>query len=286
MKKKYKRLLLTFLFIGLIGVVAFLAQWEDIAVLNPKGIVGVKEKKLLITASWLMLIIVIPVLILAFVIPWRYRKNNAKAKYDPDWDYSFLAEALWWGVPFVIIVILSVLVWRSSHELDPFKPLESENKPLKIQTVALQWRWLFIYPELGIATINYIQFPEQTPLHFEITADAPMNSFWIPKLGSQIYAMPGMNSQLYLMADDMGSFRGSSANLSGKGFSKMNFVAKASSSQDFDQWVDAVKQSSNQLNRQVYDQLVQPSENTQEMFYVLEEDDLYDQIIMKYKMSM
>lgn len=175
--------------------------------------------------------------------------------------------------------MLGVITWKGCVELDPFRPLEMNKKPLKIQVIALQWKWLFIYPEQKIATVNFFQFPEQTPINFDVTADAPMNSFWIPELGGQIYAMPGMNSKLHLMADREGSFRGSSANLSGTGFSGMRFIAKASSDADFNTWVESVKQSNQSLD---YDQLVKPSSYVPEAFYLLADENLYDQVVMKY----
>jgi cytochrome o ubiquinol oxidase subunit 2 len=283
-KKLYKLFVIFLLCFGTAVLVLPFLQGSDIAVLNPKGIIGLKQKELIITSTWLMLIVVIPVFLLTLFVAWRYKESNKKSKYDPNWDYSFVLESLWWAVPFVIIFFLSVIAWKSSHELDPFKPIENGKAPLKIQTVALQWRWLFIYPEQGIATINYVQFPEDTPLEFEITADAPMNSFWIPQLGGQIYAMPGMRSKLYLIADKLGTFRGSSANLSGKGFAQMAFEAKATSQEDFHQWVQSVKSSSKGLNLENYNQLALPTEKNSKTFYVLEEKDLYDQILMKYTM--
>lgn len=283
MKKKYKALILILLCAACI--IPFL-KGGDIAVLNPAGMIGLKQKGLILTSTWLMLIIVLPTLVLTFVIAWRYRESNKEPKYAPHWDYSFLAESIWWGVPCLIILALSILVWKSSHELDPFKPIDTDKKPLVIQAVALQWKWLFIYPEQKIASVSYVQFPEEVPLQFEITADAPMNSFWIPKLGGQIYAMPGMKTKIYLLANEKGSFRGSSANLSGKGFARMTFVAKSISQSDFDEWVQSAQSSSNKLNLNVYNELAQPSESVPETVYVLEDVDLYDQIIMKYGMPM
>src|SRR5262249_43331219 len=151
-----------------------------------------------------------------------------------------------------------------------------------IQAVALQWKWLFIYPEQSIATINFIQFPEKTPLHFEITADAPMNSFWIPQLGGQIYAMPAMRSRLNLIASETGSFRGCSANISGTGFAGMTFIAVSSSDGDFDEWVQKVKQSPKVMTQQEYQSLVEPSEYDPVAYFVLGQQDLFDQVLMKY----
>ena len=153
---------------------------------------------------------------------------------------------------------------------------------MKIQVVALQWKWLFIYPEEGIATVNFIQFPVDTPVNFEITADAPMNSFWIPQLGGMIYAMPAMRSKLHLIANEMGDFRGVSANLSGTGFAGMTFVAKSSSQADFEEWVHSVRHSNRTLTSESYNQLAMPSQNNPVASYVLLDNNLFEEILMKY----
>lgn len=254
------------------------------AILDPKGLIALREQDLMYIASLLMLIVVIPVFILTFAICWRYRASNKSAEYDPNWHDDSLAETIWWGFPCLIILILSVVTWKSSYELDPFKPFHSSIKPLRIQVVALQWKWLFIYPEQKIASLNYFQFPEGTPLNFEITADAPMNSFWVPQLGGQVYAMPGMSTKLHLQAFDFGDFRGSSANLSGTGFAGMHFIARAGSHDDFDDWVKSVTQGSNTLDEKSYTELIKPTQNDPVVTYILKDDGLYDQIVMKYMM--
>lgn len=284
MKIKHK-----FLFVFLLAITAALSivlykYGFDSAVLNPKGIIGLKQRDLMYIAISLMLIVVIPVFILLFAICVRYRSSNKEAKYMPEWDHDVLAECIWWGFPFLIIIFLSVLTWKSTYELDPYKPLQSSVKPLRIQVVALQWKWLFLYPDYQIASVNFFQFPEKTPLNFEITADAPMNSFWVPELGGQIYAMPGMNTQLHLIADDVGEFKGSSANLSGEGFASMIFTAKSSSHEAFNQWLESVQESSIFLTKEAYNILAQPSSYNPEVVYSLKDDTLYDQIIMKYMM--
>jgi cytochrome o ubiquinol oxidase subunit II len=284
MNKKYKVALIILLALAAVLLAVFFMLTKNVAVLNPKGVIALKERELMITATLMMLIVVIPVFILTFVFAWRYRANNTKTKYTPEWDHHRVIETIWWGLPFVIILILAVIAWRSSHELDPFKPLDTDQRPMTIQVVALQWKWLFIYPEQNIATVNFVQFPEQIPIHFEITADAPMNSFWIPQLGGQVYAMPGMKTQLHLIANEAGSFRGSSANLSGKGFAGMTFTAKAGSQEEFLQWVQSVKQSPNLLSLDEYNQLVEPSINNPVATYLLTAENLYDEIVMKYMM--
>lgn len=280
--KKLKVALIVVLLLIVAALTALYIYNNNIAVLNPKGFISVQQRELIIITSLLMLIVVVPVFILTFVITRKYRASNTKSKYDPNWGHSNLAEILWWGVPTVIIVLLAIVTWKTTHELNPFNPIETDKKPLKIQAVALNWKWLFIYPEQGVASINYVQFPAGIPLNFEITADAPMNSFWIPQLGGQIYAMPAMRTQLHLLANEPGTFRGSSANLSGKGFAGMVFTAKSTSEEEFNDWVEAVKRSSGQLDLNEYNQLVEPSEYNPVTTYVLRKSDLFDYIIMKY----
>lgn len=280
-KNKFPVFIIASLVIILIGVL-ILHGSGNIAVLNPSGWVGLQQRNLIVLVSLIMLLIVIPVVVLTIYFGWKYRAGNDKAKYEPEWDNSHLIESIWWGVPLVVVIFFAVLTWMSSHQLDPYKPLQSDVKPLRIQVVALDWKWLFIYPEQQIATVNYIQFPENTPLNFEITSDAPMNSFWIPALGGQIYAMPGMRTKLHLIANKIGSYRGVSANISGEGFAGMTFTAKASSHEEFDAWVSGVKQSGGSLDAVEYSLLMKPSSYNPVAFYVLRDEGLFDQIVMKY----
>ncbi len=282
MTQKYKWAVLGILVLGLLAAAAFFVHGSHVAVLQPKGIIASKERVLMITAVALGMLVIVPVFALTFFIVWRYREGNTNATYSPEVDHNIILETIWWVVPCIIIGVLSVITWRSSQELDPFKPLSAATKPVTIQVVALPWKWLFIYPEQQIATLNYIQFPSGTPINFEITADAPMNSLWIPQLGGQIYAMSGMSTELHLMADSPGEFQGSSANLSGRGFAGMHFVARSSSQADFTQWVQQIKQSRSKLSRDTYDQLAKPSENNQPTGYSLVDSDLYDTVIAKY----
>lgn len=282
MKVSTKFIILLLIFSSVLVAALAYVFTADIAVLNPKGLIGIKQRDLLLFSTILMLIIVIPVLLLTFGIAWKYRAENQTAKYEPERDHNFWAECVWWGVPFLILVVLGTITWKGCHELDPFKPLASKKKPITIQVVALQWKWLFIYPEQKIATVNLVQFPVNTPVKFEITADAPMNSFWIPQLGGQVYAMSGMRSLLYLIADVVDEFRGSSANISGAGFSGMTFTAKSSSSEDFEQWVNSVRTAGIDLNGEAYRELTAPSEYNPVALYRLEKEDLFDWIVMKY----
>ncbi|MGH2612593.1 MAG: ubiquinol oxidase subunit II [Rhabdochlamydiaceae bacterium] len=282
MGRKIKILLLVAVSLVALTVGMLYLDIGTIAVLVPMGEIAAKERDLLVISTWLMSIIIIPVFIATIWIAWRYRAGNTKAKYDPNWENSNVAEFIWWLVPCIIVAILSVLTWKGCHELTPFKPIESSVAPLRIQVVALQWKWLFIYPDYKIASINFLQFPKETPLNFEITADAPMNSFWIPQLGGQVYAMPAMRSKLHLIAHEEGLFTGSSANLSGKGFAGMTFQAKSCTKAEFDAWIQEMKQSPNLLNQNTYDVLTAPSANQPITPYLLQVEDLFERIIMRY----
>lgn len=284
-----KPVLSMLLFSGIILFLILIMQpfelWEFrqyISVLFPVGIIGLEQRNLLYLIQALMLLVIIPVYVLTFVFSWKYRADNPKAKYEPDLVDSTVAEYIWWGLPAIMTLFIAIVTWIKTFELDPFKPLVSDKKEMTVQAVALQWKWLFIYPEEKIASLNFLQIPAKTPIHFEITADAPMNSLWIPHLGGQIYAMPKMKTQLNLIADLPGDYPGSSANISGVGFAGMHFITRASSEEDFQDWVAAAKQSSRILNAEEFERLVTPSENDAPEIYVLEDESLFQQIIMKY----
>ena len=264
-----------------IGMAAYF-HGHSLVILNPAGVVAHKERNLIYVALLLSLIVVVPVFVMLFGFAWKYREGNHKATYQPNWDHHPMAETIWWVVPLLLITVLGVIAWNSSHELDPFKALVSDKQPLQVQVVALDWKWLFIYPQQHIASVNFVQFPVDTPVNYTITSDAPMNSFWIPALGGQVYAMSGMSTQLHLMANKIGDFKGASANISGKGFAGMKFVARSSSANDFDQWVASIKRDQPTLNQTNYTDLAEPSENNPACFYGSVDSDLYDSIIMKY----
>lgn len=277
------------LFAGIILLIVLLMQpleilqfHTHIAMLFPKGSIALEQRNLLFILQAIMLLVIIPVYVLTFIFSWKYRAHNTKAKYDPDLIDNHVAEIIWWGLPLVLTIIIAVLTWVKTYELDPYKPLASDKKPLTVQVVALQWKWLFIYPEENVASLNFLQIPVDTPVHFLITADAPMNSFWIPDLGGQIYAMPAMQTQLYLIADKTGDFRGSSANLSGDGFAGMHFITRASSDEEYKKWIESAKQSANTLDLKNYDDLAAPSKNNPIELYQLKDGNLFEEIIMKY----
>ncbi len=282
MGKKQRVIFIVTLGVLIIGMLVFLFTRSNVLVLQPAGNVADQQRDLIIIATLLMLIVVLPVFILTGLIAWRYREGNKKATYSPNLDGSHVLETIWWIIPLAIISVLSVIIWQSSHKLDPFRPLEHHAEPLRIQVVALQWQWLFIYPDQDIASTNYLRFPEDRPINFEITSDAPMNSFWIPQLGGQVYAMAGMSTKLHLIADKPGDYKGMSANISGEGFADMKFTAQAGSQAEFDQWVKDVKSRDAVLGISEYAELAKPSRDDADQTFWLKEDDLYNKIVMKY----
>ncbi len=254
----------------------------DFALLDPKGAVGVAEKHLIAVSVWAMLIVVIPVIVLTLVFAYRYRASNRSATYAPKWSHSTPIEIVVWTIPTLIIIFLAVLTWKTTHELDPYKPIESNVKPIDVDVVALDWKWLFIYPSLGIASVNQLALPVDTPVNFHITSDSVMNSFFIPQLGSQIYAMAGMQTSLHLIANEAGDYEGLSANFSGKGFSDMKFRALAMNPADFQAWVQKVKAAQPQLSMDAYGSLAKPSEANPVEYFSTVDPKLFHNIIAKY----
>ncbi|MGH7203433.1 MAG: ubiquinol oxidase subunit II [Candidatus Levyibacteriota bacterium] len=283
MKNHYKFLILFLIILDIALIERIMIGTSLVPLLNPQGTVALQERNLIFAAVSLMLVVVVPVFALAFYVGWKYHANNSKAAYIPDWDHNIKLQVFIWGFPTVIICILAGMVWVYAHKLDPHVALASNTKPLTIQVVALRWKWLFIYPDQHIATLNYVVFPEKTPVHFELTAsDTPMNSFWIPQLGGQIYAMSGMATQTHLIADGIGEYRGSNAEISGAGFADMTFTAKSVSQSDFSTWVNSVKQSPQTLSLDTFHKLAKPYKDNKAAFYSSTADNLYTTIVMKY----
>ena len=253
--------------------------------LEPAGPVAAGERWVIIVTLLLCAIIVVPVFFLLFYFAWRYSATNPHAAkhHLPEWDhFNGASEFFWWIVPAVIVFVLGIVAWQSSHALDPYKPLAGSGTPLEVQVVALDWKWLFIYPQQNIATVNMLEVPVGSSVHFSLTADAPMNSLWIPALGGQIMVMPGMNTQLSLLASNPGTFVGLSGNLSGNGFAGMTFSVHAVSQNDFDAWVASVKAQQNPLTMPVYTALSKDSLNNPPATYSLVEQNLYTTIINKF----
>lgn len=268
-------------------IVSFLATaaltgCSKMALMNSKGTIALSERNLLIAAVLLMLIVVIPVIILSIFVAWKFRASNTKAKYTPNWGHSNLLEIVWWTIPCIIIVILSVMTWISSHRLDPYRPLNMKGKPLVVEAVSLNWKWLFIYPQQHIATVNYMQIPTHTQVEFMITSDGPMNSLEIPQLAGQIYAMAGMRTRLHFNATSIGTYAGLSTNYSGVGFSGMMFNVKATSQADFNKWVASVQNSAKPLTVEAFNQLAMPSQNNPVAYYSSPAKGLFHNLIMKY----
>jgi cytochrome o ubiquinol oxidase subunit 2 len=265
------------------GLTAWFLHDKNVAVLQPAGDIGVRERNLMRLGILMSIVVVVPVFALTIFIAWRYRETNPRPKkYQPNWDGSRTYESIWWGIPSALILILSIVTWVSSHSLDPYRPLSSTKKPLQVQVVALDWKWLFIYPDLHVASVNMLHVPVDTPVSFSITSDSVMNSFWIPDLGGQIYAMPGMSTKLHLIANKTGNFYGSPANISGSGYARMTFTARASSQAEFDAWVTRAQHTNNNLSLSAYNTLARPSVANSVQNYSPVQDDLYDGIVMKY----
>jgi len=283
--KKKRNKIFTIVIISLIvlvGIVWYLSTL-NFEVLNPKGTIALQERNLIYLALLLSLIVIIPVFSLLIIFAYKYRENNPKkVDYKPDWDKNNLLEFSWWFFPAVLIAILGVITWNTSHSLNPFKPIDSKVQPIRVDVISLQWRWLFIYPAYKVATINYLPLPINTPIDFHLTSDAPMNSFWIPQLSGQIYSMPGMSTQLHIMATSDGNYRGLSANISGVGFANMSFVAAVRSSQAFQTTIKNISQSRQTLNYASFLKLAKPSLNSKVQYFSKVNPAIYDQLIMSY----
>lgn len=271
----------------LLSLAVFLAGCKSV-VLSPSGDIAQQQGNLVIVATVLMLLIIVPVLILTAWFAWRYRHSNTEATYDPEWHHSTAVELGIWAAPLLIVIALGAVTWITTHTLDPFRPLsrisatqplKADVKPLKVQVVALDWKWLFIYPDQGIATVNELAAPVDTPIVFEITASTVMNSFYIPALAGQIYAMPAMQTKLHAVINAPGSYEGFSANYSGAGFSGMRFRFHGMSQKDFDLWVARNKATGGNLGRDEYRKLEKPSEREPVRRYAKVDPKLYDAIL-------
>ena len=256
-------------------------------VMNPTGDIAKQQADLITISVLLMLIIIVPVMILTVLFAWRYRKG-ADAKYTPDWDHSTKLELVIWGAPLLIIIVLGLITWVSTHKLDPYRPLDridehrpipASTKPLEVQVVALDWKWLFIYPEQGIASVNELVTPVDVPVRFKITASTVMNTFYIPTLAGMIYAMPGMETTLNAVLNKPGNYQGLSANFSGEGFSHMKFGYKGVSAGEFDAWVQKMKANPGALNRADYLALEKPSVREPVRYYGSVEPALYNRVL-------
>ncbi len=254
--------------------------------LDPKGSVGEQEKHLILIALGVMLLVVVPVIVLTLVFFWRYRETNTAAKYSPKWAHSTRIEVVVWTIPVVIVVSLAVMIWETTHKLDPYQPIEPTGTnaaaPVRVEVVALNWKWLFIYPDYHVATVNKLVLPVDTPVEFKLTAESLMNAFFIPQLGSMVYAMSGMQTKLHLIANQTGTYAGMSSAYSGAGFSDMHFKAHVGSREDFDKWVREAQSAPDTLDAATYVKLEQPGTGAPVGVYANVMPGLFDAVVGKY----
>lgn len=255
-----------------------------IGMLNPKGLIAFEQRKLFFDTLALMLIVVIPVIIMSITFIYHYQISHRTKDYKPNWGHNFYLELLWWGIPCVIILVLAIMTWKKTHELDPYRPIPGQTKkPLIVQVIALPWKWLFIYPEQNIATVNYLEIPIGQQVEYWITADnVPMSAFFIPQLGSQIYAMAGMRTRLHLLASEPGIYDGLNTQYNGHGFSDMHFEVHVVDPKTLQKWFTEVAKSPNGLTDAAYNQLLSPSIADKLKLFSGVQNDLFDKVIMTY----
>lgn len=255
--------------------------------LNPKGIIALEQRKLFFDTLALMLIVVLPVIIMSITFVYHYQVSHRTKDYKPNWSHNFYLEALWWGIPCVIILVLAIMTWKKTHELDPYRPIAGQTqKPLLVQVIALPWKWLFIYPDQNIATVNYLEIPLGEQVEYWITTDnVPMSAFFIPQLGSQIYAMAGMRTRLHLLANEAGTYDGLNTQYNGDGFSDMHFAVHVVEPRVLKQWFAEVKKSPDALTDASYNQLLYPSIADKPKLFSGVQNDLFNKVIMTYMES-
>jgi cytochrome o ubiquinol oxidase subunit 2 len=251
-------------------------------VLNPQGPVGADEKVILFNATAIMLAVVIPVIVCTLAFAWRFRTHNKRARRRPDWEYSGRIEFVTWSIPAMIVVFLGGIAWIGSHDLDPRKALRSGAKPVEIEVISLDWKWLFIYPQEQVAALNELIIPVNTPVHFKLTSGSVMNSFFVPQLGSQIYTMAGMTTQLNLLASNVGTYAGLSAQFSGDGFSDMRFDVRAVPEEEYKAWLASTRAGTEHLDAVRYAQLAAPSLDDEPATFGQVTAGLFDSIVRNH----
>jgi cytochrome o ubiquinol oxidase subunit 2 len=249
------------------------------SILQPQGQIAANNTLILLDAVGIMAAIVVPTIVGLLAFAWWFRASNRRARYQPDFVYSGRIEIIVWAIPILVILFLGGVIWIGAHELDPFEPISAQGKPTEVRVVSLDWKWLFIYPDQGVASVNELVVPAGAPVHFSLTSATVMNMFFVPQLGSMIATMPGMVTQLYLAADKPGEFYGESAQFSGDGFSGMHFTLRAVPPDGFAQWVAAAKQSGPQLDRAAYGSLSQQSQDVAPFTYRTVDPALFDAIV-------
>jgi len=265
-----------------VAALALLLGGCSFELLSPQGPVGVHERDLILLATGVMLMVVIPVIFLTLYFAWRYRETNTAATYAPRWSHSTMIEIVVWGIPCVIVAALGILIWETTHKLDPYRPLESKVAPVEVDVVAMDWKWLFVYPQYGVASVNELAIPVGTPVNFRITAESTMNALFIPQLGSMVYAMSGMQTKLHLMADTPGVYDGRSAAYSGAGFSDMHFKTIATSRAAFDDWIAHARASGRALDDRTYQALKRPSTKEPVALYASVSPRLFQAVVDQY----
>jgi cytochrome o ubiquinol oxidase subunit II len=264
---------------GLLAVTLFALGGCSDGVLNPKGPIAAAERLILFNSLGIMLAIVIPTILATLAVAFWFRASNSRAAYLPDFEYSGRLELLVWSIPAMTVLLVGGVAWVSAHDLDPRKPIVSTVQPITVQVVSLDWKWLFIYPEQGIASVNHLVVPVGTPISFELTSSTVMNSFFVPQLGSQIYTMSGMVTRLRLQADHVGTYAGLSAMFSGEGFSDMRFSVDAVTNDRFTQWTRQARETGLVLDRQSYADLAKPSKAVAPFTYRTVAADLFSGIV-------
>jgi cytochrome o ubiquinol oxidase subunit 2 len=269
--------------IAVIGV-ALLGGCTE-GVLDPKGPISAAERQILFNSLGIMLAIAIPTILATLGVAAWFRASNKRARYLPEFEYSERLEVLVWAIPAMTVLLVGGVAWVGAHDLDPRRPIESAAKPINVQVVSLDWKWLFIYPEQGIATVNQLTIPVDTPVSFELTSSGVMNSFFVPQLGSQIYTMAGMVTRVHLQADHPGTYRGLSAQFSGEGFADMRFNVDAVPAEDFARWVDATRNAGPALDARAYVDLAKPSKAVVPFTYRAVASDLFNDIVSSVMQS-
>ena len=261
------------------GLLLLLGGCGEITLLHPRGPIGQSELHLILVSFALMLIVVVPVAVMALWFPRRYRAGKPGRRYEPQWSDSARLDAVIWLIPGIIVAALATLTWRESHRLDPAMPIPSAVAPLEVDVVSLDWKWLFIYPQQGIAAVNQLVIPARTPIRFRLTSNSVMTSFFIPQLGSQIYAMAGRQSRLNLMADVPGVYAGQNQQFSGRGFAGMHFEVRALTEREFDDWVQHTRHAPATLDAARFRELSQPGTDYPVTFYSAVSPGLFDAIM-------
>jgi cytochrome o ubiquinol oxidase subunit 2 len=261
------------------GTALLLASCRSVGVLDPQGPVSAAEKLILFNATGIMLVVVAPVILLTLAFAWWYRASNKRAKFRPELVYSGSIELVVWAIPAMVVFLLAGVAWIGAHDLDPAAKLHSDAKPVRVEVVSLDWKWLFIYPDLRVASVNQLVVPVGAPIEFALTSATVMNAFFIPQLGTQIYTMPGMTTHLNLLADRAGNYPGLSSHFSGDGFSDMQFMVQALPTAEFDAWLEHARGGPEVLNTDAYDDLAKPSKKVASRSYADVDPMIYEHIL-------